>query len=549
MQRNLSTFQSARYDILVIGGGIYGACIARDAALRGLHVALLECGDFGNATSHNSLKLIHGGLRYLQHLDFVRVRQSVRERRIWLGMAPHLVHPLKCVIPTIGHGTRGPEALWCGLKLYEVLSFDRNRGMPSERWIPKGGVLSRKQLLELIPGLDADDISGGAFWYDAQAIDTDRLLIEVVQGAVDAGAEVANYLAVNDFLHDNGRVSGVRATDKLLGEELEIHARMTINAAGPWISKLVSKALNGRKSAYTSGLTRGMNLVTRSLDADYAFGVPSARTSDAVLGSSKRLFFITPLDGCTMIGTSHLPYSGNPDDCTYTENDAQAFLQEINAAYPSAHLTMNDVRYWYGGLTPAEEDSGQGEVKRSRQSELFDHARQDGLDGLISVNGVKYTTARLSAEKAVDLAIRKLGRQPLTCLSGVTPLPGARNAPATGYQQKGHASRDLQLYGCNADRIQALMEPGSAPDHEAVFKARCRYAIDQEMAVRLQDVVLRRTSLAQQGKFTEGMLDWCATTMAQQLQWSDDRKQRELEDTREQLQRHGARLQPEAGEG
>lgn len=543
MQRNLSTFHSACYDLLVIGGGIYGACIARDAALRGLHVALLESGDFGNATSHNSLKLIHGGLRYLQHLDFIRVRQSVRERRIWLGMAPHLVHPLKCVIPTIGHGTRGPEALWSGLKLYEVLSFDRNRGLSPEKRISKGGVLSRKQLLELIPGLDSSDISGGAFWYDAQAIDTDRLLIEVVQGAVDAGAEVANYLTANDFLHDNGRVSGVRATDELLGEELEIHAQMTINAAGPWISKLVSKALNGRKSAYTSGLTRGMNLVVRSLDADYAFGVPSARTSDAVLGNSKRLFFITPLDDCTMIGTSHLPYSGNPDDCTYTENDAQAFLQEINAAYPSAQLTMDDVRYWYGGLTPAEEDSGQGEVKRSRQSELFDHARQDGLDGLISVNGVKYTTARLSAEKAVDLAIRKLGRQPLTCLSAVTPLPGAQNAPATGNQQEDPASRSLQLYGCNAERIKALMEPGSAPDHEAVFKARCRYAIAEEMAVRLQDVVLRRTNLAQQGKFTEDMLDWCATTMAQQLQWSAEQKQSELEDTREQLHRHGARLQ------
>lgn len=544
MQRNLSTFQSDQYDVLIIGGGIYGACIARDAALRGLHVALLERGDFGNATSHNSLKLIHGGLRYLQHLDIVRVRQSVRERRFWLGMAPHLVQPLKCVIPTIGHGTRGPEALWSGLKLYECLSFDRNRGLSANMRIPAGGVLSRKQLLELIPGLDSTAISGGAFWYDAQAIDTDRLLIEVVQGAADAGADVANYLAVEDFIHDNGRVAGVHATDKLLGGELEIRARLTINAAGPWISKLVSKALHGRKSAYTSGLTRGMNLVIRSLGTDFAFGIPSARTSDAVFGSSKRLFFITPLEDCAMIGTSHLPYSGNPDECTYSENDAQAFLQEINAAYPSAQLSMSDVRYWYGGLTPAEEDSGQGEVKRSRQSEIFDHARHDGLDGLISVNGVKYTTARLSAEKAVDLALRKLDRQPLPCLSSVTPLPGARNAPATGYQREDPVGHALQLYGCNAEQIQGLMEPGSELDPEAVFKARCRYAIDQEMAVRLQDVVLRRTNLAQQGNFTENMLNWCAATMAQQLQWSATRKQQEFEDTREQLHRHGARLLP-----
>lgn len=541
MQRNISQFQTTRYDLLIIGGGIYGACIARDAALRGLHVALVERGDFGSATSHNSLKLIHGGLRYLQHLDFVRVRQSLAERRFWLGMAPHLVRPVKFIIPTIGHGTRGPEALWSGIRLYELIGLDRNRDVPSYNRIRSGGVLSRKRLLESIPGIDSSAISGGAFWYDAQMLDPDRLLIEVVRGAVDAGADVANYLSVEDFIHDKDGVSGVRAKDGLQGDELDIHARLTINAAGPWINKLVSKALHGRKSVHATGLTRGLNLVTRTLGADFAFGVPSSRSSDAVIGTSNRLFFITPLGNCAVIGTSHLPYSGDPDECMFTESDAQAFLQEVNLAYPAAQLSMDDVLYWHGGLTPAEDDSGQDSVKRIRQSEIIDHAKQDNLGGLISVNGVKYTTARLSAEKAVDLAFHKLARQSPPCLSSTTPLPGAPESERD--QSQDPMTDPLQLYGSNAGIIRQLVEPGCGQNQEAIFRARCRYAVDQEMAVRLQDIILRRTDLARHGRLTENMFDWTADMLARQLQWSDTRKQQELDDAREQLQRHGASLQ------
>lgn len=541
MQRNISPFQTPRYDLLIIGGGIYGACIARDAALRGLHVALIERGDFGCATSHNSLKLIHGGLRYLQHLDFVRVRQSLAERRFWLGMAPHLVRPVKFIIPTIGHGTRGPEALWSGIKLYELIGLDRNRDVPSYNRIHSGGVLSRKRLLETIPGIDSSAISGGAFWYDAQMLDPDRLLIEVVRGAVDAGADVANYLSVEDFIHDKNGVSGVRAKDGLQGDELEIRARLTINAAGPWINKLVSKALHGRKSVHAAGLTRGLNLVTRSFGADFAFGVPSSRSSDAVIGTSNRLFFITPLGNCAVIGTSHLPYSGDPDECMFTESDAQAFLQEVNLAYPAAQLSMDDVLYWHGGLTPAEDGSGQDSVKRIRQSEIIDHARQDNLGGLISVNGVKYTTARLSAEKAVDLAFHKLARPSPPCLSSTTPLPGAPESESD--QSQDPMTDPLQLYGSNAGIIRQLVEPGSRQNQEEIFRARCRYAVEQEMAVRLQDIILRRTDLARHGGLTENMFDWTAGMLARQLQWSDTRKQQELDDAREQLQRHGASLQ------
>jgi glycerol-3-phosphate dehydrogenase len=227
----------------------------------------------------------------------------------------------------------------------------------------------------------------------------------------------------------------------------------------------------------------------------------------------------------------------------FTANDAQAFLQEINAAYPTAQLSMNDVRYWYGGLTPAEDDSGQHSVRRVRQSEIVDHATRDNLEGFISVNGVKYTTARLSAEKAVNLVFNKIGVKPPPCLSSTTPLPGASNGPVNIDQQTESMPDPLQLYGCNADLIRERMEPGSSVDSEAIFKAACRYAIDHEMAVRLQDVILRRTNHARLGNLTENMFTWCADTLSQQLKWSDKQKQQELNDAHEELQRHGVRLQ------
>ena len=164
MQRDPTGLTDKIFDIVVVGGGIYGACIVRDAAYRGLSVALVERGDFGHATSHNSLRLIHGGLRYLQHLDFRRVRQSIGEQNFWLRAAPHIVRPLKFVIPTYGHGTRGPAALWAGIQLYSLVAYDRNRGVDENSQLPAGGVISRRALAETIPGLDGSDVNGGAIW-------------------------------------------------------------------------------------------------------------------------------------------------------------------------------------------------------------------------------------------------------------------------------------------------------------------------------------------------------------------------------------------------
>ncbi|MDB4308075.1 glycerol-3-phosphate dehydrogenase/oxidase [Gammaproteobacteria bacterium] len=533
MQRDLASLASTRFDLLVIGGGIYGACIARDAAYRGLNVALVERGDFGHATSHNSLRLIHGGLRYLQHLDIRRVRQSVCEQNFWLRAAPHIVRPLRFMMPTFGYGTRGPGALWSATKLHAMIAFDRNRGVATSNRRPAGGLLSRQALLDFIPGLDTEDINAGAYWYDAQILDPDRLILEVLRDAANGGATIANYVEVTGFLKQGNKIIGVRALDRIAKSEVEIASRITVCAGGPWIHQLGRKAIGKDTKDIDRPMTRGMNLITRPLGPKVAFGVRSARSSDAILGKSRRMYFATPLPRCSVIGTSHFPYKGRPDDCVFTENEVLAFLDEFNAAYPAANLKPDDVYYWHGGLTPADEDSDSDEIKRSRQAEIIDHGLEDDTEGFISVIGVKYTTARLVAEKAVDLIYQKKGVRPPPCTTKFSALPGAKT-------DKLHPL--FPTYGKFADDLAALYPEHTANSVQATFVACCTYALRSEMAIKLEDLVLRRTNLAREGRLSNRLFEQAADLMATTFNWSNAHKQTEIDNARNQLAAHGVHL-------
>ncbi|MFZ0257013.1 MAG: glycerol-3-phosphate dehydrogenase/oxidase [Gammaproteobacteria bacterium] len=537
MLRNVQRLGDTVYDLLVVGSGIYGACVARDAALRGLHVALVDRADFGGATSHNSLKLIHGGLRYLQHLDFPRIRQSLCERRFWLSMAPHLVRPLKFVIPTYGRGSRGPEALWLGMKLHEVIGFDRNKAVSAEKHIPAGRIISSAECLQMIPHLESKKLRGGAIWYDGQMLNADRLLLECVMDSAESGADVANYVRVENFLQSNTQILGVQAIDVIHNQRLEIRAKVTINACGPWVSDLLGRGNRTKSTKDNSVFSKGMNLVTRQLFKDYAVGVYSNEQSDAVIGQTKRLFFMTPWSDRTVIGTSHTPYHGRADDCQFTEDDIAAFVEEVNAAYPSADLRLQDVLYCYGGLTPAEDESNGREVARARSGEIIDHQRSENVENLISIVGVKYTTARYVAEKAVDLAFRKLRKTPAPCTAKQTPVGDARKGPIASKNREIAASsrnRTSSKESRSADVQISSDVRGTDNEPDPQFRARCVHAVRDEMAVRLVDVIYRRTDDAARGNLRNTHLVWCADMMSKELGWTNDRKRQELEHARMQ---------------
>lgn len=539
MRRDIDAL-SQPFDLLVIGAGIHGACLARLAALSGLRTALIEKGDFGAATSRNSAKLLHGGLRYIQHFDVPRIRESMVAQRAWFRFAPHLVRPLRFVIPTYGYGTRGPAALAGGVVAFHMIAAGRNDGIADEVRLPRSGITSRRRLLAAHPALQRRDVTGGAFWYDGQMLDAIRVTLECIWDAVEAGAVALNHVECVALRHGARGVEGVVARDRLTGREVEVTARMTVNATGPWVDRVLAggpKAVHGER---TTVWTRNVNLVTRRLyGGGTALGVQSKRKSDAAIGESKRLFFTSPWHGCTVVGTTHDHYDDDPDAVEATDDLVAGFVQEVNDAAPGLGLAPQDVHSVHLGLTPAED----AESERAKRSLLLDHEARHGIHGLLSVAGIKYTTAPVVAAQTLELVCRKLGHG-RAMPPFETPARGAPSRvmppPAEGSNGTPDCVDELgwaqHIYGRRAS--DCLQEAAASPlDADAVFRDRVRYGVQHEMIVRLGDALLRATDWAERGRLTAPLMNWCAEYMAAELHWSGERRRREYGDAVAALRR------------
>jgi glycerol-3-phosphate dehydrogenase len=467
VKRDLAALGAREWDVAVVGGGIYGAAVAWDAAQRGLSVALVEREDFGSGVSWNSLKTIHGGMRYLQKLDLGRLRESARERATLLAIAPEVVRPLPFVVPTYGHGATGREALALGLLLNDWLTRDRNRGLPPSHRIPAARTVSAAEVLRLVPGLERRGLSGAALWHDAQAASTERLTLGFVHAAADAGALPANHAEAVSLLRAAGRVAGVAVRDTLGGGTIEVRARMVVNAAGPWADEFLARGGLARTPA---PLLRARNVVLRRPPAvPFAVGARS----------EGRFLFLVPWEGRTILGTSYEPAGAPP-------SDPMTFLDEASRTFPWAGIGRADATLVHEGLVPGHGDAS-GLSTRPR---LHDHEAEDGLPGLISLQGVKYTTARAVAERAVDLALGRLGRSGPPCRTAVTPLAKARALPGP-------------------------------------LEERARLAAREEMALTLADAVLRRLDLGTAGPPAEPDLGAVSRVLAAELGWSAARERAE----------------------
>lgn len=546
MKRDLNRLSNNTYDVLIIGGGIHGVTAAWDAALRGLSVALVEKGDFGSATSSNSLKIIHGGLRYLQQADFRRMRESIRDRMILMRIAPHLVHPLPCVMPTYGHFIKGREVMSIALAINDLVGFDRNQLEDPEKYIPRGRIISKSECLRLIPGVNEKGLTGGAIWYDCQMYNSERLTLSFVLSAAKAGADVANYVEVIGFLRDGNRITGVKAKDVLTGEKLEIRAKIVVNNSGPWVDQVLGLLNTSRDHRIL--WSKAMNLVTRQLIPKYAVGLPGkvkVKNGDVIVN---KVYFIAPWRNFSLVGTVHAPYYGNPNDYRVSEEEIQNFIDEINQAYPGAALKREDVLFFYGGLLPMDGENRVGEVKLTRHCRIYDHQKENGIEGLISVVGVKYTTARNVAEKTIDLVVEKLGRKPLRSATAVTPLHGGHIerfgdflSQETNRRPKGLDKEIIRhlIYNYGSEYHQILKYIDEDPqwgqpiaEGSQVIKAEVLHGIREEMAQKLGDVIFRRTELGSAGDPGEECIKTCAEVMAAELGWDEGRKQGEIEEVR-----------------
>ncbi|MCH7959286.1 MAG: glycerol-3-phosphate dehydrogenase/oxidase, partial [Candidatus Hydrogenedentes bacterium] len=423
MIRDLKKMASKSYDVVIVGGGITGACVARDAALRGLSVALVEKKDFAHATSAASSKLIHGGLRYLKNGELRLVRESLRERRIWLTIAPHMVTPISFVVPTTGFGMKGRFLMSLALRFYDMLSYDRSRVDDPDKRIPSHYSLNREETIALEPGLDSKRLTGAMVFHDCQMYAPERMTLECIRDAVAHGADVANYAEVAEFTRQDKAITGVVVNDvRDPGSSYTIHGRVIVNAAGPWADLLMG-VLQGSEPARRLIRSKGIHLITRSLTNGNAISVLTKTDH----------FFILPWRGHSLIGTTDVLYEGHPDDFRVTEEDIVQFLDLVNRGFPSAKLTRADVLHAYGGLRPlvdtetkikTESAVPKSTYGASRAPEVFDHERHDGTQGAITTIGGKWTTSRALAERVVDLTLKKLGKPGVPCETGRTPIFG-----------------------------------------------------------------------------------------------------------------------------
>jgi len=552
MRRDLPALTGPEFDIVVVGGGICGAAIAWDAAQRGLSVALVERGDFGAATSANSLKIVHGGIRYLQHLDLRRLRESARERRTLLRIAPHLVEPLPVVVPTYGHGWRGGGVLGAGFLLFNTLTSDRNsRVSDPARRIPPARLISRREVLDCYPRLDKPQLTGGGVFWDGQLSNPPRLVWELLRTAGRAGAVAANYCEVVGFLRRGTRITGVTVHDRLGGERFEARARVVVNAAGPFAEQL--HAETGLRRSDRVPLSRDLALVIRRpLVRDRALAIQTRyRDPNAVLSRGPRHLFVVPWREVTLIGVNSIIYRGDPNGLTVGQEEVQGFLDEINEAEPSLELTPDDVALVLAGLLPISADNlVNGNISFGKRPLIVDNAKSDGVERLITAITNRYTIARLVAERAVDLVFRKLGNRACSSRTAEIPLYGAKFGSVadlmhevvgttSGRLTPEIAARLARNHGSAYGDILRVMtqapECGGTIGTSQTLKAEVIHAVRAEMAVKLADCVFRRTELGTAGDPGSEALETCAELMGRELGWSADRIASELAEVRVQF--------------
>jgi glycerol-3-phosphate dehydrogenase len=550
ISRDIRNLGSEPFDVLVVGGGASGAATAREAALRGFKTALIEKEDFSAGASAHCFKVVHGGIRYVQHADIKRLRASCFERSVFLRIAPHLVSPLPFVIPTYGLGKSSRWFLGAGMLVYDSLSADINRHVldPARR-IKGSRFLGRDETLRLFPNIEASGLSGAAIFEDGQMYSPPRLVLGFAAAAAELGATVANYIEAGKLLTDGTRVIGVQAVDRLTGSQLEIRARMVINAAGPWAESLLQPGY-GPPGTYSRDTCF---MVDRKFDTPMALAVQGrVKDSDALLARNSRHLFLVPWRNSTLVGVWHSIVPREPDTVGLPRTELRQFIDEFNSCYPNLQLRESEVRRADFGLVPfGEAKSQQGGLSFGKQSRITDH-RTVGQTGLISVISVRYTVARRDAVEALDLAAQQLDSRRSDRDSTIDPLPGGDIADfksAAGQFETGRpqwlsanaAQAMFRNHGTYASRVLELAqrEPQLARcfTDSDVSLAEAIYAVRAEMGQRMTDVVFRRTDMGTDGHPGIAALDELQALLAQELGWSDSRQLEERALVERELQR------------
>jgi glycerol-3-phosphate dehydrogenase len=553
LTRDTRSLANRHFDLVVIGGGIFGACAAWDASLRGLSVALIEKGDFGGGASANSYKIAHGGMRYMQHLDIARVRQSCHEKSAMIRVAPHLVEPLPIAIPTYGYGRSGKPFLRVGTMAYDFLTSDRNRNISDpQRRTTRSQSMSKSEILSAFPGVSAKGLTGAVVMHDGQIYNPPRLVHAFVSSSASRGAVVANYveaigirrLAHHDML--------VKVVDKLSDEEFEIRARAVLNTAGPWSESLVNREQSDGSIPCGTFSRDLCFVIPGQLHPRLGLAVLGANSDpDAFLARPKRHLFLVPWRDSTLVGVWHRIYKRNPDDLQIEAAEQRSFVDEINQAYPDLKLDVSEVRMWNTGLVPFGEDqSSDSDLSYGKRSRFVDHSAEGGPQGLFTLIGVRFTMGRGDSALALKEISKFLGHNTRSPKTDRIPVTGGdfdsfsdlcdrvrRDLPQMLEEGVIHAI--AKNYGSEYVRLlqigsedRNLLEP---LPQSTVLGAQIVMAARDEMSMCLSDIVFRRTDLASAGNPGAEALALAASLAAKELGWTAERRNAELANVKNSL--------------
>ena len=546
-KRNLEQLHDTSYDVVIVGGGVSGAWLSLHCAQQGYKTALIDKGDYASQTSSASSKLLHGGIRYLQQMQFTKVRESAMERAEYIYAAPHLSTTVPFLVPTYKDFKRSKFFLNCGMLAYQALCLGQNSVIDSaEQRVSGVRSISAHELNQLCD-LENEPHTGAVMFNERHMIDSERMVLAIIQTARSFGAQVHNYVCATGFLGDQHNVTGVAVRDELSGDEFAIDSRLVINAAGPWIDKLNGQLMNASSAPSINGYAVGSHIITRQL-CDHAIAITTKHQSDSTLDRGGRHVFVIPWRGYSLIGTSYDEIESPDGDLSIQSQHVDQLLEAINDGLPNAKLSRADIVSGFSGLYPLKTDNIKSTVYQgSGEYQIIDHLQANKVSGLITALGAKFTTGRKISELTIKLVNARFNQHASvvrTKLLGsdyqsFSVLRAAKLKQYASDYSESTIDHLLMLYGSNIDEflqridgepsLQSVISEGQAD-----LMGQVVWAIEQEQATSLDDVIYRRTSLALLG-ISDSELERVANVMATYLPWGDDERDHQLQTSRNRL--------------
>ena len=507
------------YDVIIIGGGVNGVGIAREAALQGYRALLLEQDDLCSGVSAWSGRLAHGGLRYLEHFDFALVRESLLERERLVKNAPHLAKHVPWIMPVYKHNKRGGQLVRLGMILFDILSFDKSA--PHHRY------LSKKKVLEKFPSIETNGLKGGFYYWDGQIELAERLCVEIALDAMANGAIIRTHSRVERPVYSGSRVTGVEYKDVITGETHTAHAPVVYNVAGPWIDRVFSKSADLPGQPRLNGGTKGSHLIVDEFPGAPKEVVYYETRTDG------RLILVIPWLGKYMLGTTDIRWETDPGDARCDIGELEYLLSEVNALIPQANLTFDDVLYTYSGVRPLPYEPEKDESRVTRTHILFDH-KENGAEGLVSIVGGKLTTFRQLSEDVVTDLNKRLKRKRSKSPTLNRLLLGAKYKDFSSLvfelEQLGASAKVAQrlakIYGSRALDILKIVEMDESASeliepNIGLIRAEVEFVLTEEFPKTLADLMARRLILAFEGGHGLNVVEKIAEIAACKLGWSE----------------------------